>query len=360
LAQQGIVKIYVPEIVRREWLSHFEEELTGALKSLRDAERRVATHPLINNISASYKLSNHDAELKVTDDNTDTLCKAVTDKVDKLLQEIRAEVIPIDKKHGQDVMDSYFVGHPPFGKARNKDDIPDAFIYETAKDLSREVGMVHFVVADAALGTACKKIKNSKVHKSIYELLKSNEIEEARRDIKLEMYWSNWLAAYKPKLPDLSSILVSKLESQVVDALAYKYVEHSLIPDDNQEANIVGVYEPSDVEIDWNSMDDLGGGWFSVPVSFQIEVEAEFYIYRSDAYHAPDGVWVIYDDPEEHHYFEAGGTLDIEVHAVVSVRIAEDMIMNNGFGDLDEIRIEKIETMEVIEQSDGSIFQKRQ
>ncbi len=49
--------------------------------------------------------------------------------------------------HGKRVTDAYFAGGEPFSSPKHRMDFPDAFIYESVKDIAAKRGTLHVIVA---------------------------------------------------------------------------------------------------------------------------------------------------------------------------------------------------------------------
>lgn len=355
LARSGVVKVYISEVVRREWVSHVAEDLFARVSSLQQAAAKLSTHPLIDRLGSQFG-ANEWLSRAVEGVPANELQNVSEAAVDELLTRLDAEVLGIGVGHGARVLDAYFSGGHPFEKAKNRDDFPDSFIYEAAKDLQQSIHKIHCIVSDRRLREAMATLPGSTVHSCIDEFVKSEDVESVRKGLRLELFWTNWLSTYEGVADRLSDSLEEKLKDLASDLLGFKHVEHERIPGDSSDAAIVLVDEPHDVTFDWFRLEDMGGGWVKLPATFQVSVDTEFLIHRSDAFNVPEGVWVNYRDAEADHYYEAGGALVIEVSALMSFHIPEAAIMALRLEKPDRVQVEQITEIKVIESKDGTIF----
>ena len=74
---------------------------------------------------------------------------------------------PIDSVIGRAVMESYFTGGPPFKGIKNRNDIPDSFIWQAILDIKRSVGELTVLVADTRLNKAFEDEGGMHVYQSI-------------------------------------------------------------------------------------------------------------------------------------------------------------------------------------------------
>ena len=281
----------------------------------------------------------------------------VSKKFKGLLKKIQADVLPVGAHHGRTVIEDYFAGTSTFEKPKNRDDFPDAFIFQCAKDLVAELNTeLHCVIADNNLRQKLSQIQNIRVYSSTADLVQSEVISNAVSQQRVEQIWKVVFARLSQQLPEQADHLTVALETLAVDKLAFTYVSHPRIPDDNNEAIITAVYEPVGVEFEWNNVRDFGPGLVTLPVTFECKAEIDFSVYRGDAYDVPPGVWVEYKDPEEHHYFDAGGLVELSIHCTMSLHFDIEELSEESIPSLRKVDIDSISTKDVKENYWGLIF----
>lgn len=132
----------------------------SALENLAPAELR----PKANQIAAL--LSEFVAEIEA----------AAHSRLTNWISASKVDIPEIKPAHAVAVFGSYFSGGAPFEQAKSRDDLPDAFIYESTKDLVTEVGELFVVSRDGNLATHLRKIDGVTVYADIHALLGSGNL----------------------------------------------------------------------------------------------------------------------------------------------------------------------------------------
>jgi hypothetical protein len=268
-----------------------------------------------------------------------------------------AIILQTKNHHGINVINDYFEGNPPFKNKKNRDDFPDAFIYQCVKDLIRkDVYEIHCITNDNNFGEALLKLNRVQVYKSINNFLKSETLASAIKAIKEELEWNETLAVLKPLMPSLSDEIKNRLEELYVDDVKYKYIEHAEIPSDNNEALIEGVYEAIDITIEWDELESIGPGIITLPFSITCEADLEFPVYHANAYTVPEGVQVSYGDHEADQFFEAYGNVTLLIDGIMSLEFESEKIVGTELPNIKNLQIEEIKIHVVEKGEDGSIF----
>ena len=87
-----------------------------------------------------------------------------------------------------------------------------------------------------------------------------------------------------------------------------------------------------------------------------MDAEIEFFVYRGDAFDVPEGVWVEIGDPEKHHYFDAGGTVTLDIQGSLALHVDPSNLPEEGVPELIKVSLHKVDNIDVIEQQPGLIF----
>jgi hypothetical protein len=278
--------------------------------------------------------------------------------MDKLLQSLQAEILTVQPHHANLVVNSYFDGSPPFKQIKNREDFPDAFIFESVKDLKAQLGetVLHFVVADNVLREALSQINGVVMHKDLNEFVQCQEVEILARQSDVEKLWNEVYKTILPNLPSLEEIFRDSIRAMSVE-LTYKQVTHQNIPEDNQEAVISAIYEPEKVSFDWENTKNYGAGLITIPFEFETISEIEFNIYRADAFTINARIWIEYKDIETNHYFDAGGEVKVAVRGTTSVQFENKKFELDKLEEsLIEIQFSEIKEIEILEDEEGNIF----
>lgn len=169
LAERFQIQLHLPTVVHGELKSQIPEAIkkTGIdLKALSALENLAPTElrPKANQIAAL--LSEFVAEIEA----------AAHSKLTNWISVSKVQIPEIKPAHTVAVFASYFSAAAPFQQAKSRDDLPDAFIYESIKDLVTEFGELFVVSRDGNLATHLKKIDGVTVYADIHALLGSGNL----------------------------------------------------------------------------------------------------------------------------------------------------------------------------------------
>jgi hypothetical protein len=183
LAAKKLIRLCVPEIVVRESISQSADRVTEcaavANKNIEDLRRLSPP-----NLEAKFEglgqlLSAHAARLKA----------ALRRRIQKWISECNVLVLPVRSHHADQVIAAYFQGSAPFKRAKNRDDFPDAFIWQALIDLAAdEARDIQFVSNDSAFEKHANAVGlHITVHKDILPLLTSGSLPVTTRDSDYEL-----------------------------------------------------------------------------------------------------------------------------------------------------------------------------
>ena len=145
LATNGYVRVHIPHVVEREFstqqLTSLESTFGEARKFVSSARKRVSESLTqeVNGIDKHIEAFRAKAEAEVAS------------SLSKWASDINAEIHATQPHHGELVLNAYFSGDAPFSQPKERKDFPDAFIYESIRDLAKLKGTVHVVSADENL-----------------------------------------------------------------------------------------------------------------------------------------------------------------------------------------------------------------
>lgn len=261
------------------------------------------------------------------------VCEWTANEFQAWITECKATEHPIRPDHGQRVTEAYFDGGAPFRAAKHREDFPDSFIWQTALDLVGEHDALAVVSADGGLHDAANKHADMLAYKALDEFIQTDECQDALYDLTPEIVAENVERA-KALLLDAREQLLHSLASDIVHALAGKTVRHAAIPDDNNEAIILMVGEPQEVEFDFANVEHYGDGELSVPFTANVDCTLNYAIYKGDYYSLSD-VEDISIDERNSHYFDAEQDYTIAVEGSVSVSINQEELGKDQLSDND-------------------------
>ena len=111
------------------------------------------------------------------------------EELDSWIENTQTLKYEFDDSHGKRVTDAYFAGGEPFSRPKHRMDFPDAFIYESVKDIAAKRGTLHVIVADGNLKDACERLGNVRTYDSIEEFIRLPEGDVLRFLSKKNDVW---------------------------------------------------------------------------------------------------------------------------------------------------------------------------
>lgn len=270
LAQGKHVTLHIPDVVRREFLSQEEVYHHENATAIEAALRSLGKRPLD---AAGAELLKKVAEASA--DMPAKLKASGAQQFSDWSKSISAVDHPIDPAHGARVMDSYFEGAPPFKKRKNREDIPDGFVWEVIQDISKKHKPLYVVSGDKAVRGALKDNPDFVVFESLEDLISSVPIQALLQQHYASANTSTLLAL----LPTQTALIAGEIESKMIDELAWK-----VIGDDDSERTITMVGTPHDISVDPADVVDHGGGLSVIAFKAKVECYVEYGLDKSDYY----------------------------------------------------------------------------
>ncbi len=177
-----------------------------------------------------------------------------------------------DDSHGKRVTDAYFAGGEPFSRPKHRMDFPDAFIYESVKDISAKRGTLHVIVADVNLKDACERLGNVRTYNSIEEFIRLPECQKLLSNLDKVIS----IDRIRDRLPKELGVTEKDLGSRVIDLIADRIVTGSRLDDDN-EALVCWVETPRDTEFKFDQAEYYGEGKIGIPFTTVVQCGLDFF-----------------------------------------------------------------------------------
>ena len=95
------------------------------------------------------------------------------------LNAVNATESKIILNDAQGAFNGYFDGAPPFKSIKNREDIPDAFIWQAVMRLASEHKDLHFVVGDNTLRAAADDHEGITTYAKLDEFIQIDECQES-------------------------------------------------------------------------------------------------------------------------------------------------------------------------------------
>lgn len=190
LAISGKVKVCVPELVLKEYVSKKSLEAKELLKKPKSLFAEIQTLlPNSKVVPCASKLEELSIEFEKS------LELSYIEAVEKWLKDLKVEVLKFDPSMLSKVFDDYFEGEGAFRSPKFRDDIPDSFIGYSLLPLVDKGEDVNVLVKDGGFNRYLKKQKLN-VFTEMGEFLSSEKVQEFVNQLDAETAHVNELKKF--------------------------------------------------------------------------------------------------------------------------------------------------------------------
>jgi hypothetical protein len=346
LCKSGHVKLLLPYIIKREFETQLEANAAEMVSGFQKAAKRLAASPIPNGFRG--ELDGVIATLKAQQQEVVGSHKA---HFLAWLKEHAVTELPLSGEHAVAAMENYFLAGPPFKSAKNRDDIPDAMIYQALIELVDE-GPVVFICNDLGLKSAICGIGAVTQHKDLNEFIASNDVQTfiAEQDAIVER--PEVLLKHLTELASTSpNLLVEFVSEHGGEGLASTHFSSPSIPSDDREAYISLFGSLDDVEFDWSRAAYHGGSVIVVPFSAEGEFGISYYVPKWDAEEIErrGGSYSYHND----YVVEADEQALLAVKGTLRIKVSEGFKPGDDIADaIDEMTIETLDKPVLVEDLD--------
>ena len=331
LAIANALKLYIPYFVKWEFLTqeikNFKDDFSRVDKGLNGVLRR------------DYR-----GNFRIQLDNIKQQVSAIYNQMKKYpivefsrwAADLGAEFLPIGYKHDRKVARDYFMGAVPFKAIKNRNDIPDAFIWQATKDIAGTVDTLYVVCNDSGLLKACSTVGNIVTFQTLNEFILSSVCQPILRPTYAQ---DNLLVLSKSSvaIQPASSMAV---QNDFINKLIGQTVVSQVIPEDNNEASIYMLNEPNNIVFNFEDMEYYGAGNIVIPFEATAEAVLNYAIFKAD--------YFLMDDAEakhisiselNNHYYDAEEEYTLLVEGTLSIEVDKDVFESSQ---LDAVKIEQL------------------
>jgi rRNA-processing protein FCF1 len=202
LIREKHVRVHLPSIVVEELVSglaaDYRRQINGALDALRGVRRDFLESDGKNPIATLRDLAEA-AEEKWRADVSAWMKR----------NDISVHNVPLEAAAA--AINRYFSGMAPFRAPKNRNDFPDAFIWETVTALVERFGKLEFISGDTGFSAAAEALKKVRRHESLADFTSTavSELNARLFDRLLELALDDtWLE--RPVYTELPSLLIGK------------------------------------------------------------------------------------------------------------------------------------------------------
>jgi hypothetical protein len=171
-------QLHLPHYVKREFLSQQMAGIADAIAAVEKAASDILRKTSHKKFKAYAKTLSDDAAIH-SKQSADWL-KA---EFDQWVSDCQVIEHLIHIEHGRRVTDDYFSGAPPFTSPKNRLDIPDSFIWQTAVDIAQKHELLHVVANDTAIFEAASNNNRMQAYKTLEIFIQTSACQAALREL---------------------------------------------------------------------------------------------------------------------------------------------------------------------------------
>jgi hypothetical protein len=234
MAHRGEITIHVPWIVDKEFVSSIPEHVGELLN------KEAGTRALARMTQASSNPQQLDTLRAELDKGHEAAVDEMRARYEQWKKGAHVQIGPDPAAFAGNVFDLYFAGAPPFEKPRQREHLPDAFIYVELQQFATEHRRVCFVSDDDRLRECVANLPGVEVFKRLFDVLKRKPLPPterhaliarlsarsavARRMVEEDLVGLRLLVAEQPH----SIAAVKKIESIDMDKAGFVRLENGL------------------------------------------------------------------------------------------------------------------------------------
>lgn len=340
LCRQGLIRLHVPTIVKREFSSAVamkaEAAAQEAVKAVRDLSRREGP------AQAGEAVREVLARLEPLPGE---YSRHAVEAFDTWLQHVGAEMHDVRPECLEDVLDRYFNGRPPFSSAKRREDFPDSFIWHVVRDVATGKGRLYVIVHDKKFRAALDGIESVETFETLDQFIQSDPVQE--------LFPDNFLRARAADIIDILRFDDWQLRDAVEEAVRSEVEGQRIfvaVRDSEDDADIVNVEEIVDVIFDFQRAGFYGGNVLRVPFRAELKAVLDYFILKSTLFGMPDSELEMFDvqDPDWNEYYawvREGRHMTVEGKLSVTVDIQQLIRDTAGGGGVDHVAVTNSSTV---------------
>ncbi len=334
LGKEGYLNLHIPWFVYKECTSSSVSDLivefSSMIKKLNSTSRKGLDN---QGVQEAKEIANRIDELK---GKTEIYNEVLWNN---FIRTTKAKLYQFDPNDSVKVFDAYFKGERPFKSLKHRNDIPDAFIYETIIKVKNKKGRVYVVSGDKNLREKCEEVLGVEVYENLKELFGKDEF------IKIKKKYEDALE-HKRRIAEAKTVLIDNFGSfedavtEYVRKVQYLEFTDYKLPSDSHEATIYAIDNPV-LMINKEDISFLDNKFF-VPIEVEGEASVDYAVFKQD-YWVMEEHLSIAEDLNKHYYLiEDVVTLIMKKTIVVDIEdINKDEILEIEIDEFDEIEIKE-------------------
>jgi hypothetical protein len=331
LCEERAVTLHIPSIVKREFITHFAGK----------AESRLSeTLGKVNRLSRA----DGPAEATAVVDRVLTELTELTGKYEKYVEEsflawlnhVNAVVHEIRPEGVHEIFDRYFSGDPPFRKVKNRDDFPDAFIWQIINDISSQHDKLFVVVADGDLRGATASIPKVEVFDSLDAFIESEVVQDLLPE--------NFARNHADEILRIFESDEEFMKQALLDAASAEIVNRVKLPHrDDEDADVYDISEVTQAKFDFALARYYGQNIFRVPFEAELEATLDYFLMKSTYFEMPDiesEALGINDSDWNPSYMWVEESCALEINGMLAIAVdVSQVIADSSLDTLDEASV---------------------
>jgi hypothetical protein len=236
-------------------------------------------------------------------------------------------------------VDDYFAGRPPFKAVKNRNDIPDGFIWQCVLDIAQECGRVHLITHDEGLFAAAKGDSRVVAHRTLDQFVQSGECQSAIKKLGSKILEENIERAHS-LLRQYEAQFAAKIKTQLPRALIATTVYNDSLPTARNDATIYNVDRVSKVAIGFDEAANYGESEIGIFFDAEVDAVLEFTLSQSDYYRRPHEErrhWHV--EEQDGQYLRIEDDRPLSVSGLLTLRLSDGRL---GDITLDDAALERL------------------
>ncbi|GEN68063.1 PIN domain-containing protein [Chryseobacterium rhizosphaerae] len=334
LGKKRIIELNIPWIVYKECITSSIQEsqldFNQAINKLLGLDKKGIHSSQYNEIRKNINKLNN---LKIDfEDSTIKLWE-------EFINESNAILHSFNPNHSIAVFESYFTGSEPFKSLKNRDDIPDAFIYMIIKEISSKNKII-LISNDNNIVSTCENDSNIVIFKTLKEFYTSKEFEP------LQKKYNNLLTSEKYE-EAINFVLENhkNIEDAALDfgnSLSNVEFEDPKLKSENNEGTIIG-FSVEKVRLKNEEAQQIANQIF-IPIEIHGYALIDYFIFKADYWCHPDHPQIA--DDWNDHYYRIEDEVNLTLTVILNLDIDQILQIKNSGEEL-ELQINSFDSLQL-------------
>lgn len=342
LCTNGHIELLLPQVVRREFHTQLDTNAAKVMTEFEKATKQMANGPIPADLRA--ELDTLRGKFKVRKQEV-VDSHATSFAAWRHANEVQD--LPLDPAHALAAMDNYFTAGPPFKSIKNREDIPDALLYQQIIDLAQQSPII-FISGDENLCSSMTDIGNITRYKDLNSFVASPEVQNLISQQQAAANAAIILERLRAVASKPNNFLSEYVSEHGGEDLASTHFSSPSIPGDEREAYIYTFGNLYDIKFDWDDATYHGDMVFVVPFTGEGEFNITYYVHKSEVEEIEErgGSYSAHND----YVVEADEEASLWVKGMFRIKISDTYQPEDDLGDtIAELSIDEVDPPILVE-----------